>query len=77
MQGWSPEEFEYIRVTPVRIEPRDPNEASRVLEEDYYNESEKIAKYLTTLKRPEGMSRSAFRTFSKGALKYAVAENQL
>ena len=62
-------------MTLVRIELRDFNEASRVLEEDYYNESEKIAKYLTTLKRPEGMSRSAFRTFLKGALKYAVIEN--
>jgi hypothetical protein len=62
-------------VTLVRIELKDLNEASRVLEEDYYNESEKIAKYFITLKRPEGMSRSAFRTFLKGALKYAVIKN--
>jgi len=64
-------------VTLVRIELRDLNEASRVLKEDYYNESEKIAKYLTTLKRLKDMSRSAFRTFLKGALKYAIIENQL
>jgi len=62
-------------VTLVRIELRDFNEASRVLEEDYYNESEKIVKYLTILKRPEGILRSAFRIFLKGALKYAVIEN--
>jgi hypothetical protein len=62
-------------VTLVRIELKDLNEASRVLKEDYCDESEKIVKYLTTLKRPEDMSRSAFRTFSKGALKYAVIEN--
>jgi hypothetical protein len=62
-------------VTLVGIELRDLNEASRVLKEDYYNKSEKIAKYLTTLKRLKGMSRSAFRTFSKGALKYAVIKN--
>jgi len=62
-------------VTLVRIELRDLNEASRVLKEDYYNESEKIAKYLTTLKRLKDMSRSAFRTFLKGALKYAIIEN--
>jgi hypothetical protein len=62
-------------VTLVRIELRDLNEASRVLKEDYYNESEKIVKYFTTLKRLEDMSRSTFRTFLKGALKYTVIEN--
>ena len=62
-------------MTLVRIELRDLNEASRVLKEDYYNESEKIAKYLTTLKRLKDMSRSAFRTFLKGALKYAIIKN--
>jgi hypothetical protein len=44
----------------VKVEPEDPSEASRVLEGDYYNKSEKIAKYLTTLKRPKGILRSAF-----------------
>ena len=62
-------------MTLIRIELRDFNEANRVLEEDYCDESEKIAKYLTTLKRLKGMSRSVFRTFLKGALKYAVIEN--
>ena len=62
-------------MTLVRIELRDFNEASRVLEEDYYNESEKIVKYFIILKRLKGMSRSAFRTFSKGALKYAIIKN--
>jgi len=62
-------------VTLIRIELRDFNEANRVLEEDYCDESEKIAKYLTTLKRLKGMSRSVFRTFLKGALKYAVIKN--
>jgi hypothetical protein len=74
-QGWSPEEFEYIRVALVEVEPEDPGEASRVLERDYCDKSEKIAKYLTTLKRPKGMSRSAFQSFLKGALKYTIAEN--
>ena len=62
-------------MTLIRIELRDFNEANRVLEEDYCDESEKIAKYLTTLKRLKGMSRSVFRTFLKGALKYAVIKN--
>ena len=62
-------------MTLIRIELRDFNEANRVLKEDYYNKSEKIVKYLITLKRPEDMSRSTFRTFLKNALKYAVIKN--
>jgi hypothetical protein len=59
-QGWSPKEFKYIRVALVKVEPEDPGEASRVLEGDYCNKLKKIAKYLTTLKRPKGILRSAF-----------------
>jgi hypothetical protein len=59
-QGWSSKEFEYIGVALVEVELEDPSEASRVLEGDYYDELEKIAKYLTTLKRPKGILRSAF-----------------
>ena len=62
-------------MTLIRIEFRDFNEANRVLKEDYYNKSEKIVKYFTTLKRLKSISRSAFRTFLKGALKYAIIEN--
>ena len=62
-------------MTLIRIELRDFNKANRVLKEDYYNKSEKIVKYFITLKRPKGISRSTFRTFLKGALKYAIIEN--
>ena len=62
-------------MTLIRIELRDFNEANRVLKEDYYNKSEKIVKYFITLKRLKGISRSTFRTFLKGALKYAIIEN--
>ena len=62
-------------MTLIRIELRDFNEASRVLKKDYYNKSEKIVKYFITLKRLEGISRSVFRIFSKGVLKYAIIEN--
>jgi hypothetical protein len=44
----------------VKVELEDLGKASRVLEGDYYNKLEKITKYLTTLKRPEGILRSAF-----------------
>jgi hypothetical protein len=59
-QGWFPKEFKYIRVALVRVELEDPGNAKRVLKKDYYNKSKKIAKYLTTLKRPKRMLRGAF-----------------
>ena len=62
-------------MTLVRIELRDFNEASRVLKEDYYNESEKIVKYFIILKRLKDISRSIFRTFLKSVLKYAIIKN--
>jgi hypothetical protein len=44
----------------VKVELEDPGKASRVLKKDYYNKLKKIAKYLTTLKRPKDILRSAF-----------------
>jgi hypothetical protein len=44
----------------VRIELKDPSNVRRVLKKDYYNKSEKIIKYLTTLKRLKGILRDAF-----------------
>jgi hypothetical protein len=59
----------------VKVEPEDPSKVSRVLKGDYCDKLEKIAKYLTTLKRPKGILRSTFRSFLKGALKHAIIEN--
>ena len=44
----------------VRVELEDPGNVRRVLKKDYYNKSEKIIKYLITLKRPKGILRGAF-----------------
>jgi hypothetical protein len=44
----------------IRVELKDPSNIRRVLKKDYYNKSEKITKYLTTLKRPKGILRGAF-----------------
>ena len=62
-------------MTLIKIKLRDFNEASKVLKEDYYNKSEKIVKYFIILKRLKSISRSTFRIFLKGALKYAVIKN--
>ena len=44
----------------VRVELEDPSDIKRVLKKNYYNKSEKITKYLTTLKRLKGILRGAF-----------------
>ena len=55
----------------------DPARSSRVLGESYSDESERIAKFLTTLQRPPEMSRSEFSMFKKKALKFVVQDGHL
>lgn len=74
-------EVSYLRVAvnPVETELSAENnpEDDRVLDDSYSDESEQIAKYLTTLRRPAEMSRGQFHAFKKGALKYAVQDRHL
>lgn len=51
--------------------------STRVLSDTYSDESEQIAKFLTTLRRPPEMSRSQFSTFKKKALKFIVQDGHL
>ena len=44
---------------------------------EYNEESIKIAIYLTTLKKPKGMSALEFRRFKREALKYKVYRRKL
>ena len=44
---------------------------------EYNEESIKIATYLTTLKKPKGMSALEFRRFKREALKYRVYRRKL
>ena len=48
-----------------------------LLEDGYSDESWQIAQYLTTLKKPEGLSRTEFRSFKRNALQYAVLDGNL
>ena len=48
-----------------------------ILEDRYSKESEKIVLFLTTLRKPSGMSRGEFCVFRKRALKYAVIRKEL
>jgi Integrase zinc binding domain len=67
-----------LSITPIRSE-EEPNEDNKVsvLEEGYSEDSQRIAEYLTILRKPEGISRNKFRAFKKRALRYAVRDRQL
>ena len=47
------------------------------LEATYSDEHQEIARFLTTLERPEGLSRGAFRAFKAKALKYSIRDRLL
>jgi len=53
------------------------NEPSDRLKPDYNDTSQQYATYLTTLKRPEGMTGKEFRKFKVEALKYIVLDGYL
>ena len=61
------------------IQAEDCNQVieGNILEGGHSEDSQKIAQYLTTLKRPKGMGRREFRSFRKRALRYAVMDKQL
>ena len=73
-------ELAILSIVPIGVTPEDPAEASdfeipvKILNENYSEESQRIAKYLTTLCKPEGLIGSGFRQFKKKALKYAVRD---
>jgi hypothetical protein len=48
-----------------------------LLEDGYSEESWQIAHFLTSFKKPEGLSRAEFRSFKRKALQYAVLEGNL
>ncbi|KAK5788043.1 hypothetical protein VI817_010539 [Penicillium citrinum] len=53
------------------------SEGNRVLDASYSNESEQIAKFLTTLRRPDGIGSKGFRAFKKHALMFVVQGDHL
>jgi hypothetical protein len=48
-----------------------------ILEDGYLEDLQRIARYLTTLRRPNSIGRGEFRAFKKCALWYAVIDKQL
>lgn len=78
-------EISFLRVavspveTMVSVEIPIPggNGSPRILDDSYSDESEQIARFLTTLCRPPEMSRSEFAVFKKKALKFIVQDRHL
>jgi hypothetical protein len=67
-----------LSIAPVRAGGQEEETAEeKVLEEGYSEDSQKIARFLTTLRKPSGMGRGEFRAFKKRAVKYAVIDKQL
>ena len=52
-------------------------EDENLLEDGYLEDSQQITRYLTSLKKLEGISRSEFQNFRRKALLYAVADGNL
>jgi hypothetical protein len=48
-----------------------------LLEDGYSEESWQIARFLTSFKKPEGLSRAEFQSFKRKALQYAILEGNL
>ena len=64
-----------LSIAPIQVEEDDA--ADGILEDGYSEESQRIARYLMMLCKPEGMSRAEFRAFKRRALWYAVMDKQL
>jgi hypothetical protein len=79
-------ELAILSITPVGLTPKapknsDPNSDSdsstKVLNDDYSEESQRIARYLTTLRKPKDLIGSGFRQFKKKAIRHAVQDRLL
>ena len=69
-------ELNYVRVMPARLE-EGAYDTKSPLVYGYSDHHVQIARFLTTLQRPQGMSMGEFRKFKKNALTYLVRERTL
>ena len=64
-------ELNAFSIAPVVVEVED------LLEDGYSEDSWRIARYLATLRKPDGLNRAEFRNFKRKALRFAVTDGQL
>ncbi len=66
-------EINAFRVMPMEVEELEED----LLEDGYSEDSWQIARYLSTLKKPGGMSKQEFRSFKWRALQFVVLDGNL
>ena len=66
-----------VRVFPIATSQADGEQQIQWLEGDYSQDSRLIAKYLSTLRRPEQVDKEDFRGFKSRALRYVVLDKIL
>ena len=68
-----------LLITPVQadLDSKEVEEPKGILEDRYSEDSQKIALFLTTLKKPSKISQGEFHAFRKHTLKYAVIRKEL
>ena len=86
IDDWVTMELEYLQIftSGVEEESAGGGDASNIsdqeelpLDDEYSRESQRIAKWLTTLRKPQGMSRKEYRAFKTKATKYSVRDRKL
>src|SRR5436853_1411542 len=64
-----------LSIAPIQVE--EGRVANEILEDGYSKDSQRIARYLTTLRKLDSISRAEFRAFKKQALRYTIIDKQL
>jgi len=86
IDDWIAAELDYLGISAVSIEEADDDgggsEAAEPgltepLDDGYSEHLQNLARFLTTLKKPVGMSRVEFRALKREATKYSVRDRQL
>ena len=71
------DDFILAELNSLRVSPISLDEPAPILVNHYSDDSQKIATYLTTLRRPPEMDTKEFNAFKKKAIKFKVQDNHL
>ena len=81
IDDWIAAELDYLGISASSVEEALSNKQESVqedpLDDGYSEHSQSLAWFLTTLKKPVGMSRVEFRALKREATKYSVRDRQL
>ena len=71
------DDFILVELNSLRVSPIFLDEPAPILVNNYSDNSQKIATYLTILRQPPEMDTKEFNTFKKKAVKFKVQDNHL